>query len=209
MFYVKAKHIQIVIIKVVALLIANSISSLSFAYTSSYESSAPKVSLKKYLNNMYLDHTLGFRAGIPTTGQNIAINTKEVYVQKELTQLSIGLMTPSIEVAVAQFNGGVDNGYNYSIGPAYAIPMTGFASRLRLTAHTKVHWLTKHEFTSEDGSSTKRYGGPVQWSYAVGGKYQIEKNTYAEYTWQHMSNGDRYDYNPALETHNFTVGVNF
>jgi len=209
MFYVKAKHIQIVIIKVVALLIATSISSLSFAYTSSYESSAPKVPLKRYLNNMYLDHTLGFRAGIPTTGQNIAINTKEVYVQKELSQFSIGLMIPSVEVAVAQFNGGIDNGYNYSLGPAYAIPMTGFASRLRLTAHTKVHWLTKHEFTSEDGSSTKRYGGPVQWSYAVGGKYQIEKNTYAEYTWQHMSNGDRYDYNPALETHNFTVGVNF
>lgn len=197
------------LLKATALLLAASVSSLSFAYNSNYKSSAPSVPLKRYLNNMYLDHTLGFRAGIPTTGQNIAINTKEVYVQKELSQFSIGLMIPSIEVAVAQFNGGIDNGYNYSLGPAYAIPMTGFASRLRLTAHTKVHWLTKHEFTSEDGSSTKRYGGPVQWSYAVGGKYQIEKNTYAEYTWQHMSNGDRYDYNPALETHNFTVGVNF
>jgi hypothetical protein len=193
------------LIKVFTLLLAASISSLSFAY----ERSMPPLPLKKYLNNMYLDHTLGLRAGTPTSGQNIEISTKEIYLQKELAQFSIGLMTPSIEIAVAQLNGGADHGYNYSLGPAYAIPMTGFASRLRLTAHTKVHWLTRHEFRSEDGINTKNYGGPVHWSYAVGGKYQIEKNAYMEYTWQHMSNGDVYDYNPALETHNLTIGVNF
>jgi len=193
------------LIKALTLVIATSISSLSFAY----ESSLPPLPLKRYLNNMYLDHTLGFRAGFPTTQQNVEIDTKEVYVQKELTQYSIGLMTPSLEIAIAQLNGGVDHGYNYSFGPAYAIPMTGFASRLRLTAHTKVHWLTQYEFSNEQGKNTKNYGGPIQWSYAVGGKYQIEKNTYVEYNWQHMSNADRYNTNPALETHNLTVGVNF
>ena len=190
--------------KALTLVVAASISSLSFAS----DSSLPPLPLKRYLNNMYLDHTLGFRAGFPTTQQNVEIDTKEVYVQKEFAQYSIGLMTPSLEIAVAQLNGGIDHGYNYSFGPAYAIPMTGFASRLRLTAHTKVHWLTQYEFSNE-GVNTKNYGGPIQWSYAVGGKYQIEKNTYMEYNWQHMSNGDRYDTNPALETHNLTVGVNF
>lgn len=192
-------------IRALTILLATSISSLSFAY----DAKMPPLPLKKYLKNMYLDHTLGLRAGAPTSLQNVEIDTKEIYIQKEYSQLSIGLMIPSLEVAVAQLNGGVDHGYNYSIGPAYAIPMTGFANRLRLTAHTKVHWLTQYKFSNEDGSNTKNYGGPVQWSYAVGGKYQIEKNAYMEYTWQHMSNGDRYDYNPALETHNLTIGVNF
>ena len=191
--------------KILILVLTAAMSSMSFAY----DSSLPQLPLKRYLDNMYLDHTLGFRTGIPTSKQNIAINTKEVYLQKEFTQFSMGLMIPSLEIAIAQLNGGIDNGYNYSIGPAYSIPMTGFANRLRLTAHTKVHWLTQHQFTNEDSSSTKRYGGPLQWTYAIGGKYQVEKNTYVEYTWQHMSNGDRYDYNPALETHNFTLGVNF
>lgn len=191
--------------KSLILLLATSISSLSFAYNSSL----PPLPLKKYLNNMYLDHTLGFRTGTPTTQQNIDINTKEVYVQKELAKYSIGLMVPSLEIAIAQLNGGIDHGYNYSIGPAYAIPMTGFASRLRLTAHTKVHWLTQYKFSNEGAANTKSYGGHVQWSYAVGAKYQVEKNTYMEYSWQHMSNADRYVLNPALETHNFTIGVNF
>lgn len=191
--------------KVLTLIIATSLSSYSFAY----ESSLPPLTLKKYLKNTYLDQTLGFRAGLPTTQQNVDINTKEVYVQKEFKQYSVGLMIPALEVAVAQLNGGVEHGYNYSFGPAYSIPMTGFASRLRLTAHTKVHWLTRYEFTNEAGGNTKNYGGPVQWTYAVGGKYQVEKNIFMEYNWQHMSNGDRYTTNPGLETHNFTLGVNF
>ncbi len=191
--------------KALTLLLATSVSSFSFAY----ESSLPPLSLKKYLKNTYLDHTLGFRAGAPTTQQNITIDTKEVYIQKEFTQYSVGLMIPALEIAVAQLNGGIENGYNYSFGPAYSIPMTGFANNLRLTAHTKVHWLTRYEFTNEAGENTKDYGGPIQWTYAVGGKYQVEKNIFMEYSWQHMSNGDRYNINPALETHNFTVGVNF
>lgn len=195
------------VLAIAASLLVSTIATTSSA--SAYETKLPPLPLKRYLNDMYLDHTLGFRIGTPTTQQNIVINSKEVYVQKELSQFSIGLMMPSIEIAIAQLNGGIDHGYNYSIGPSYSIPLTGFAGRLRLTAHTKIHWLSRHEFSNEDGSNTKRYGGPVHWTYAVGGKYQIEKNTYLEYNWQHMSNGDIYDYNPALETHNLTVGVNF
>ena len=161
------------------------------------------VSLERYLDNLYLDHSIGFRAGAPTTTQNVEINTKEVYLRREMPQYNIGLMIPSIEVAVAQLNADEQHGYNYSVGPALTIPLYGMGSKLQLVGHTKVHWLTKHDF------GRKRYGGPVQWTYAFGGKYQLMKNSYVEYVWEHMSNGDRYLFNPALETHKLALGVNF
>ena len=169
----------------------------------------PPIRLKRYLNDLYLDHSVGFRVGRPTTEQNMEIHTKEIYFQKEFIHQHIGLMIPSFELSVAQLNGGKHHGYNYSTGPALAIPLTGFSNKMRIIVNTKVHWLTRHEYKNLRLTSTKRYGGPVQWSYTVGAKYQIETNTFLEYNWFHMSNGDRYDFNPGLETHNFSIGVNF
>lgn len=179
------------------------------ASTIAYEEYLPPLPLSKYLSSLYLDHSVGLRTGTPTAQQNVEIDTKEVYLQKQFPRYNWGLMIPAIEVAVAQLNAGNENGYNYSIGPALSIPISGFGSKLRLTAHGKVHWLTKHTFSNETGNNTKRYGGPVQWTYAFGARYQFQKNTFAEYSWQHMSNGDRYETNPALETHNLAIGVNF
>ena len=90
---------------------------------------------------------------------------------------------------------------------ALPISISEFGGKVTLTGRGKVHWLTKHDFRS--GENRKRYGGPVQWSYATGIKLQISKNAYAQYEWQHMSNGDRYEFNPALETHSLVMGVNF
>jgi len=163
----------------------------------------PPLPLDQYLESMDLDYSLGFRNGVPTTKQNVDINTKEVYLRRRFTEYSIGLMTPSLEVAVAQLNADDMHGYNYSVGPALSIPLAGFGSKLQLIGSGKVHWLTKHDF------GRKQYGGPVQWTYTFGAKYKIQANSYVEYTWEHMSNGDRYDYNPALETHNIAIGVNF
>ena len=161
------------------------------------------VSLDQYIDSLYLNYSLGFRSGIPTTEQNVTIDVKEVYFRKELPQYNLGLMIPSYEIAVAQLNANDERGYNYSAGPALKVPLSGFGSHLQLVGHFKMHWLTKHDF------GRKRYGGPIQWTYAFGGEYQITKNSYVEYMWEHMSNGDRYLFNPALETHKIAVGINF
>ena len=174
-----------------------------FSFAAQVSADSNNVSLERYLDNLYLDHSIGFRAGAPTTTQNVDINVKEVYLRREMPQYNMGLMIPSVEVAVAQLNADGQRGYNYSVGPALTIPLYGMGSKLQLVGHTKVHWLTKHDF------GRKRYGGPVQWTYVFGGKYQIQKNSYIEYVWEHMSNGDRYLFNPALETHKLALGVNF
>lgn len=163
----------------------------------------PPLPLDKYLDNMYLKESLGFRVATPTSKQNVSINIKEVYFQHQFTSLRTGLLYPSLEVAVAQLNVADGKAYNYSVGPAIAVPISEFGGKLTLTGRGKVHWLTKHDF------GRKRYGGPVQWTYAMGAKYLVSKNSFIAYEWQHMSNGDRYDFNPALETHNMVFGVNF
>ncbi|WP_430459458.1 acyloxyacyl hydrolase [Thalassolituus sp. LLYu03] len=184
------------------LLVALSLAGLqALAYDKSQY--LPPLPLDKYLDSLYLDHALGLRAGTPTSRQSERVESYEVYLRQEFARYNFGLLIPSAEVGVAHLAAGTDYGYVFSAGPAFAIPMAGFSSRLLFVAHGKVVWLTRYEFEDID------YGGPLQWNYGFGGKYQIERNAYLEYTWQHMSNGDRYDTNPSLETRNLTFGINF
>jgi hypothetical protein len=161
------------------------------------------MSLDEIISNMLLKNTIGLRYGSPSSKQVVPINTKELYFQHRLHPMTGSLITPAIEFSISQLNVGEDNGYVYGFGPAISIPIGGSNGNLNFTAHGKVHYLTRDDF------GRKRYGGPVQWTYGFGLKTDLTINTFASYMWQHMSNGDVYDYNPALETHTITLGVNF
>ena len=173
----------------------------AFAYDKSRY--LPPLPLDKYLDSLYLNHSLGLRSGTPTSTENERLESYEIYLRREYAAHSLGLLIPSLEVGVAHLTLGTDYGYLYSAGPVFAIPLAGFRNQLQFIAHGKVVWLTRYEFEDID------YGGPVQWNYGLGSKYQLERNAYLEFTWQHMSNGDRYDSNPSLETRNLTLGINF
>lgn len=156
-----------------------------------------------YIANMTLKYTIGLRYGSPTTKQILPINTKEFYFQRRLRSPNGSLMVPAMEFSVSQLNVGEEHGYVYGFGPVLNIPIGGTLDRLYFTAQGKVHYLTRNDF------GRKRYGGPVQWTYAFGIRSDLTVNTFASYAWQHMSNGDVYEYNPALETHTITLGVRF
>ncbi len=156
-----------------------------------------------YLKNMPLKYAIGLRYGTPTTKQNLPINTKEFYFQRRLRTPSGTLLVPAIEVSVSQLNVGDNKGYNYGFGPIINIPIGGSKDKLYFTLQGKLHYLTRHDF------GRKRYGGPVQWTYAFGIKTDLTINTFMSYSWMHMSNGDVYEHNPALETHRITFGINF
>jgi len=155
------------------------------------------------ISNMRLKHTLGLRYGAPTSKQNLPISTKEVYFQRQFNPLPHSLAIPLIEASVSQLNVGDDSGYVYGFGPAMHVPIAGSNGQLHFTAHGKVHYLTRDDF------GRKRYGGPVHWTYAFGLNTTLTANTFASYTWQHMSNGDVYEHNPALETHTVSLGIKF
>ena len=41
-----------------------------FSFAAQVSADSNNVSLERYLDNLYLDHSIGFRAGAPTTTQN-------------------------------------------------------------------------------------------------------------------------------------------
>ncbi len=172
----------------------------SFVHAGSYE----KINnVDEYIDNMLLKYSIGLRYGAPTHKQILPINTKEFYFQRRLRRPSGSLLVPAMEFSVSQLNVGEFKGYVYGVGPVIHIPLGGTKDRLYFTAQGKVHYMTRHSF------GRKRYGGPIQWTYAFGLKTDLTVNTFASYSWMHMSNGDVYEHNPALETHTVTVGILF
>lgn len=159
--------------------------------------------IEDILSNMLLKNTIGLRYGSPSQKQILPINTKEFYFQRRFNPISSTLLTPALEISVSQLNVGEEKGYVYGFGPAIQIPIGGSNGNLHFTAHGKVHYLTRSDF------GRKRYGGPVHWTYAFGVTSKLTVNTFATYAWQHMSNGDVYEHNPALETHTLSLGIKF
>ena len=172
----------------------------SFVQAGNYEKIK---NVDEYINNMLLKYSVGLRYGAPTHKQILPINTKEFYFQRRLKRLNGSLLVPALEASVSQLNVGELKGYVYGIGPVIHIPLGGTKDRLYFTAQGKVHYMTRHDF------GRKRYGGPIQWTYAFGLKTDLTINTFASYSWMHMSNGNVYEHNPTLETHTVTVGVLF
>ncbi|MFY0702061.1 MAG: acyloxyacyl hydrolase [Bermanella sp.] len=182
------------------------ISSLALLLTSIHthaDNYSSQMSFDDMISNMLLKNTIGLRYGAPSNKQIVPINTKEFYFQHRLHPMTGSLITPAVELSVSQLNVGEEKGYVYGFGPAMSIPIGGSNGNLHFTSHAKVHYLTRDDF------GRKRYGGPIHWTYSFGVKTNLTINTFASYMWQHMSNGDVYDYNPALETHTITLGINF
>lgn len=186
-----------------SIVITFSLSLLLTSVTTLADSYSSERSLDEIISNMLLKNTIGLRYGAPSAKQILPINTKEFYFQHRLHPMTGSLITPAFELSVSQLNVGEEKGYIYGFGPAMSIPIGGSNGNLHFTAHGKVHYLTRDDF------GRKRYGGPVQWTYGFGVKTNLTINTFASYMWQHMSNGDVYEHNPALETHTVTLGINF
>lgn len=170
----------------------------------SYAGSYQKISnIDERIESIPLKYSLGIRYGSPTTKQVLSINTKEFYFQRRLRSPDNLLLLPSLELSISQLNVGENKGYIYGFGPAISIPIGGTKDRLSFTAQAKLHYLTRHDF------GRKRYGGPIQWTYAFGINTDLTINTFMSYSWMHMSNADAYEFNPALETHRLTLGIKF
>jgi len=69
-------------------------------------------------------------------------------------------------------------------------------------------WLDQYKF-GQVGVAYKDYGGQWQFQAKVGLDYNIYKSWKFGYAYSHMSNGDRYDINPSLDTHSLYVVYQF
>jgi len=160
-------------------------------------------SLDETLSKLFLKNLIAIRHGTPSEKQILPIHTKEIFYQRRLNRLSGTLLTPALEISVSELNVDGEKGYIYGFGPSASIPVGGSEGSVHFTAHGKIHYLTRDDY------GRKKYGGPIHWTYAIGLKTRLSVNTFASYMWQHMSNGDVYERNPALETHTMTLGIHF
>jgi len=179
------------------------ISSLPAWGSDSHPNEETRFSLDDSIARLSLKNMIAVRHGTPSEKQILPIRTKEIYYQRRLNRISGTLLTPAMELSVSELNVDGEKGYVYGLGPAFSIPVGGSDGQLNFSAHAKVHYLSRYNY------GIKRYGGPVHWTYAIGLKTSLSINTFASYMWQHMSNGDVYERNPALETHTVTMGIYF
>ena len=145
----------------------------------------------------------GVRYGIPSEKQILPISTMEIYWQLDLPRLKNTLLLPIAELAVSKLLVDDMHGVIWSAGLAYKVPILNTNNRLSFDGSTKVNYLSRHDF------GRKRYGGPIHFSYRFGLSFAIVQNISLSYSWQHLSNADRYDYNPTLETHTLALGLGF
>ena len=150
-----------------------------------------------------LFHEFGLRYATTSEKQIYSISTAEVYWQYAFKPIANTLLYPSAEIAVAKLLVADMHGVIWSAGLNYRVPILNTGNRLSLEAGSKVNYLSRHKF------KRKRYGGPIHFSYKFGINLKLVDNVNLTYTWQHLSNADRYDYNPSLETHQAALGFKF
>ena len=145
----------------------------------------------------------GVRYGTPSEKQILPISTMEMFWQLDLPRLPNTLLLPIAELGVSKLLVDDMHGVIWSAGLAYKVPILNTNNRLSFDGSTKVNYLSRHDF------GRKRYGGPIHFSYRFGMSLAIVQNMSLSYSWQHMSNADRYDYNPTLETHTLSLALGF
>jgi hypothetical protein len=69
-------------------------------------------------------------------------------------------------------------------------------------------WLSEYQF-GERGVAYKDYGGPLQFKTRLGLDYHVNKHWSLGYAYLHMSNGERYATNPALNAHSLHLVYEF
>jgi hypothetical protein len=72
----------------------------------------------------------------------------------------------------------------------------------------KLKYLDNYIF-NEGLYSTKNYGGNFQFYAAISANILVKNNFNIGYRLDHMSNGNMYNVNPALDSHNITIKYNF
>lgn len=72
----------------------------------------------------------------------------------------------------------------------------------------EVVWLDQHEF-GKRGNGFKDYGGPFQFVLGIGIGYHLTPQWLIGYQYEHMSNANMYDQNPALDSYTLHIQYRF
>ncbi|WP_185967945.1 acyloxyacyl hydrolase [Thalassotalea sp. PS06] len=144
-----------------------------------------------------LDHNVSLSYSYPSAVQNIDIEKVELTYSTSDYSISEYLpiyLYPLLNIGQLQTSGGDGEILGAGGGVNYYLNYS-----LRLFGEGGVYWLSNYEF-GEPGVAFKDYGGPIQFYYKVGSSFALSKDIEVGLAYQHMSNANRYDINPALNS---------
>ncbi|MCL2914170.1 acyloxyacyl hydrolase [Shewanella corallii] len=147
---------------------------------------------------------ISFSDGRPTEKQNKEIESWDIGVRHSPWTLGDDFAQIGMSARVGQLKLDDESAIRAGVG-AFVAKNFGWVT---FSLPIGVVWLEKTEFGSEQ-LRTKNYGGNLQFTYGAEMAWNVSSHWQMFYRYEHMSNGDRYEYNPALNSHNFGLRVNF
>jgi hypothetical protein len=153
-----------------------------------------------------LDSKMRITTAQPTTKQNLDISefTISYLHQSHLVHHDYDLRWyPAFNLSFID----VANENTVSLGGAlgFAYPLT---SSLNFFTEGGFQWLEQYQF-GVPGVAYKNYGGHWQYQGRAGLSYQLQKRWELGYAYAHMSNGEMYQINPALNAHSLYMSYQF
>lgn len=157
------------------------------------------------LGGMALEGTgVGLSDGQPTTKQNVDINSWDLDVRHLLWEPDNGFVSVGGIARVGQLTLGEETGLRTGLG----LFIDKDFDWLTFSIPVAIVWLDKSEYGSEQ-VHTKDYGGNWQFTYAGEMAVKVSKSWQFFYRFEHMSNWNNYEHNPAFKSHNLGFRFNF
>ncbi|NMP14975.1 acyloxyacyl hydrolase [Thalassotalea sp. Y01] len=152
------------------------------------------------------EHQVAVSYGYPTTDQNLDIQKVEVsYLFPELPALKREPLYwyPVVNAGQIQTSEGDSEILGGGLGLSWYM-----SNEFKVAVEGGMYWYSDYEF-GEQGVAYKDYGGPIQFYYRLGPVYSFDKDTRAGFAFQHISNANRYDSNPAFDSYQLYFAYDF
>ncbi len=142
--------------------------------------------------------------GEPTSTQNKTIYTYDVEYQRIFLRFDSNRYFLGAGAKLGQISVDNERGERFSL---YATPGLNVGSFSFALVGGGIY-LTKTVF-GENDLKTKDYGGHFQFILGANAIFHATENWAIGYQFEHMSNWNNYDHNPALNTHNLVLRYQF
>ena len=153
-----------------------------------------------------LDSKLRVTTAQPTTTQNLDISEltlSYLHSSKAVFNNFRLYWYPAISLSSLNVNNEKSYTAEATIGVNYPL-----LTKFNFFTEGGLRWLQQYQF-GQRGEALKNYGGHWQYIAKVGLGYKIQRRWSFGYAYEHMSNGNRYTINPALNVHSLYVSYQF
>ncbi|MBT1445361.1 acyloxyacyl hydrolase [Shewanella sp. JM162201] len=150
------------------------------------------------------ENGIAFSSGIPASEQNKEISSMDMGYDHTMWEIGDDLAYVGFNVRAGQLS--LDDESTLRLGTG--LFLTKEIGKLTFSIPAGLLWLEQSEFGSNE-LHTKDYGGHVQFFLGAEVGYEMTRNWQFFYRFEHMSNGNRYELNPALNSHNLGFRVMF